>query len=267
MKISVIVVTLNSGNDLIKTVDSVLLQKKAEYEIIIKDGGSTDGSIEQLPKDERIAIYNTKDSGIYSAMNQAIQYVTGEYCLFMNTGDIFFDENVLSKIECYLKKADYTQNLIYYGDCFTENRNSTLKYPDRFDDYVCFTMILCHQATIYPTWMLKERQFSLDYKVAADYEYYVHAYTHGTQLKHLPITIVRYKGDGASEKPQNRKKALKESQAIRKKCFTKKRYWKTWLKTQLHGVGFKHMLVQQEWFYPVYKKIARKYYDWKNRKG
>ena len=69
---SIVVVCLNPGEKLLKTVQSVLNQKYGNYEIVVKDGGSTDGSLEQLPADSRIRVYTRPDCGIYDAMNQAM---------------------------------------------------------------------------------------------------------------------------------------------------------------------------------------------------
>lgn len=259
MIVSVLIVTLNSGEQLLKTINSILIQKNIDFEIVIKDGLSSDGSLEQIPKDDRIHIIRKKDSGIYDAMNQAIEYATGNIAVFMNTGDLFYDDNVLYNVTNNIGE-DFDFNSIYYGDCYTANRNTFLRYPSKFDDYVCFTKTLCHQATFYPVSMLKKRNFSLDYKIAADYEYYVYAYINGTKLIHVPVVVVSYQGNGASETKKNRTVGLKESVTIRKANFPKNRYRKTWLKTQLHGAGIKHFLVTQEWFYPFYKKIAELYY-------
>ena len=248
MKFSILIVALNAGDELNKTLKSVLAQKSADFEVIIKDGGSTDNSLMEIPEDCRISVYVQKDSGIYDAMNQAVQYTTGDYCIFMNTGDVFFDENVLHEISLFIGNGLTDDSQLYYGDCYTENRNAVLRYPEKFNDYTCFTMVLCHQATIYQSNQLKNRKFDTRYKVAADYEYYVYAYTHGTKMVHIPVTVARYKGEGASETKDNRIRALKESKEIRKNNFSKERYQKAWLKMQLRGVGIKHWLVQQEWF-------------------
>ncbi len=261
IKFSVLIVSLNSGIELINTVNNVLQQKNVNYEIIIKDGCSTDGSVDSLPHDKRITLVRIKDSGIYHAMNQAVEYATGDFCIFMNCGDYFYEDEVLSKIADNIKRRTVSANTIFYGNCYTVNRNITLNYPKIFNDYVCFTKVLCHQATIYPTVMLKKRVFSERYKIAADYEYYVYAYIHGTQLIHIPIIIAGYRGDGASEKQINRIMALKESKEIRKRYFPRDRYIKTWIKVQLHGIGIKQFMVKQEWFYPYYKKIAGLYYN------
>ena len=78
--------------------------------------------------------------------------------------------------------------------------------------------------------------------------------------KHIPVIIAYYQGNGASEKQTNRVLGLKESKEIRKNNFPPKRYYRASVKAILHGVGLKHFLVKQEWFYPVYSKLAYLYY-------
>lgn len=258
MLFSVLVVSLNPGKDLKFTVDSILKQKGVNYEVIIKDGGSTDVSILYLPSDPRIKIYSQADAGIYDAMNQATQYASGDYSLFINCGDCFYDENSLYSVAEYISRnASLDQHVIYYGDCYTENRHGVLKYPSQFDDYFCYTMVLCHQATLYPTFLLKERKYNIDYKIAADYEYYVYAYKHGYELKHIPVVIARYQGNGTSETVKNRRRAVTELQRAVKENYSKEEYRKVWLKAQLHGIGIKRFLVKQGFFYPIYRILAR----------
>ena len=262
MKFSIFVVTLNSGDGLINTINSVLSQQNADFEIIVKDGCSSDGRIEKLSKDERIKVVSQKDCGIYDAMNQAIQFATCDYGIFINCGDGFFNENTLNSVIEYIKNdVGDTSRILYYGDCFTVNRGYRLTYPNVFNDYVCFTKTLCHQATIYPISLLKSRPFSSEYKIAADFEYYVHAYKHGYQLKHIPLVIAKYQGNGASESTKNRRLGLLESKRALVDNFSAKDYRKIWFKTQLHGVGVKRFLVKQEWFYPTYCKLAEFFYN------
>lgn len=258
--LSVLIVALNAGDDLRRTVESTLSQQNADFEIIVKDGGSTDGSLEKLPVDQRLRIISKKDTGIYNAMNQAAELAEGEFALFMNCGDVFYDDMVLCQIENFCKEQVTEAQTIIYGDCYTENRDVYVRYPDVFDDYVCLTKTLCHQATVYPTAMLKRRGFQEQYRIAADYEYYVDAYSHGCKMIHIPLVIVRYQGNGASETPKNLKKSIKDANYICRENLGAERYRKAWFKAQLHGFGLKRFLVQQGWFYPVYKKLAKIYY-------
>ena len=71
---SIIVVCYNAGEELRKTVESIQNQTDTDYEIIVKDGVSTDGSLKQLKEDDRLRIYSSPDKGIYDAMNQAVSY-------------------------------------------------------------------------------------------------------------------------------------------------------------------------------------------------
>lgn len=103
---SIIVVCLNSGQRLCDTIESILNQTYEDYEVIVKDGGSSDGSVERLMEvcdDKRIHVHTRQDTGIYDAMNQAVELARGEYYLFLNTGDSFYDETVLNKITSEIK--------------------------------------------------------------------------------------------------------------------------------------------------------------------
>ncbi|WP_304679261.1 glycosyltransferase, partial [uncultured Muribaculum sp.] len=82
-------VCLNAGDKLRRTVGSILAQSYPHYEIIVKDGMSTDGSVDKLPEDGRIRIVRQKDRGIYDAMNQATLLAEGDYLLYLNCGDYF----------------------------------------------------------------------------------------------------------------------------------------------------------------------------------
>ena len=97
MKFSVIVVCLNAGQKLHDTLESILAQDYKDYEIVVKDGGSKDGSIEKMVQNEAIQLFVENDKGIYDAMNQAVAHAKGEYLIFMNCGDRFHDGTVLSK--------------------------------------------------------------------------------------------------------------------------------------------------------------------------
>ena len=96
MKFSIIVVCLNPGTKLNQTLDSILAQTCPDFEVIVKDGGSRDGSIESMRTDGRIHLYQEPDHSIYEAMNQAVSHVTGDYILFLNCGDLFYDNEVLT---------------------------------------------------------------------------------------------------------------------------------------------------------------------------
>jgi glycosyltransferase involved in cell wall biosynthesis len=131
MTFSIIVVCLNAGGKLQQTIESILCQTEQDYEIIVKDGGSTDGSVEKLRDTwqadvqyesqsdqtkeiqggartpEKIRIYCQKDSGIYDAMNQALCHAEGDYVYFLNCGDLLADENVLARVKKTVERTEH----------------------------------------------------------------------------------------------------------------------------------------------------------------
>ena len=131
MKFSLIVVALNAGEKLKETVDSVLSQSFGEYEIVVKDGGSKDGSVEALPSDERICIYVEKDTGIYDAMNQAVAKAQGEYILFLNCGDSFYNERVLERAAECIDKHQSERPLVVYGDTYGAKNDVMIVAPKK----------------------------------------------------------------------------------------------------------------------------------------
>ena len=117
IKFSIITVCLNAGNDLLETVESTLKQSYSEFEIIVKDGFSKDESICKLPQDKRIHLVQKKDTGIYDAMNQGIEVAQGDYMIFMNAGDKFYDSEVLKRIADGIEE---TSGDLYYGRCYNQ---------------------------------------------------------------------------------------------------------------------------------------------------
>ena len=110
---SVIIVSLNAGSLIGLTVRSALSQTFDDYEIIVKDGKSTDDTLAHIPQDNRIKIYSEADKSLYDAMNQAISYSSGRYLIFMNCGDTFASETVLDDVRKAVKDGDYG---MIYGD-------------------------------------------------------------------------------------------------------------------------------------------------------
>ncbi len=109
---SIIVVCLNAGDRLKKTVGSILAQSCGDYEIIVKDGLSADGCLDGLPEDAkgRIRVFREGDTGIYDGMNQALRHVRGEFVYFLNCGDFFYDKDVLRRVKEQIEKAEGREN-------------------------------------------------------------------------------------------------------------------------------------------------------------
>lgn len=149
-KISIITVVYNNKNTIEKTINSILSQTYKDFEYIIIDGKSTDGTIEIINK----YIYKIKkiisepDKGIYDAMNKGIKYCSGEWILFMNSGDILKDNNTLQNI--FSQNIPKNVNFIY-SDFQVKNNKSIDTYKASFKKG-----ILLHQSIIYKTKKHKE---------------------------------------------------------------------------------------------------------------
>ena len=129
MKFSIIVVCLNPGTKLNQTLDSILAQTCPDFEVIVKDGGSRDGSIESMRTDGRIHLYQEPDHSIYEAMNQAVSHVTGDYILFLNCGDLFYDKEVLAHTAQFMEQHPMKLQGIYYGDTYSAKTDTKISSP------------------------------------------------------------------------------------------------------------------------------------------
>lgn len=220
VRFTVITVTYNAGDKLKETVTDVLRQTYDNYEILVKDGLSKDGSLEQLPQSDRIRVESCKDAGIYDAMNQAVAMAQGDYILFMNCGDFFYDENVLANVA---KKIEESPGRgIYYGDAFFRLSGEVIHMPGEITDFVCFRHIPCHQACIFAKELFMDKAFDLSYRIRADYEFFLRQYY---QKEVRPLytgcVIANYEGGGFSETKENRKKDKKEHREICSKYMPK----------------------------------------------
>ena len=223
---SIVVVCLNPGEKLAATINSILAQQYGNYEIIIKDGGSKDGSIEKLPADSRIRLFSEKDSGIYDAMNQALPRINGQYVLFLNCGDLFYDDTVLTRIAKVIgnrKAADSEKNhcaykekvRIFYGNQYNELQKCVVYSSPEVNDFTCYRNVPCHQVCFYDARLFEERGYLTKYRVRADYEHFLYCiYDRKAEAVYTETLIARYEGGGFSETNENRRRSAEEHAEI-----------------------------------------------------
>ena len=226
---SIVVVSLNPGDKLFSTLQSILDQDYGNFEIIIKDGGSTDGSVQRLfgegterkiPADSRIRFFQEPDSGIYDGMNQAVQKVQGQYVLFLNCGDRFFNRSVLSDAASFIEKQESTEvvrgrSYIFYGDQFNQQQNSPVHSAPVMNDFTCYRNVPCHQVCFYDAQLFAQRGYDTDYRVRADYEHFLYCiYDKNARAVYMPVTVAFYEGGGFSETKENRKRSALEHKVI-----------------------------------------------------
>jgi len=149
-KLSIITVCYNNRNGLQKTMQSVVNQTFTDYEYIIIDGGSTDGTVDLIKANEQYIDYwvSEKDNGIYNAMNKGIKVANGEYCYFLNSDDCIAAPNTLEKI---FDKVKNNPDIIYGNLAILKNEklNSVAKYSSKITLYSFyrFKNAIHHQAS------------------------------------------------------------------------------------------------------------------------
>lgn len=203
MKLSVITINLNNKEGLQQTIDSVVGQTFVDYEFIVIDGQSTDGSLDIIEKNkDNISQWLSEpDTGVYQAMNKGIELAKGEYLYFLNSGDRLYSDLVFEKMF-----ADQPQGAFICGNFYTENRGELVlntPYKDRdwtFALYDIYSTYLCHQAFfIHRSNFEKYGKYSEDLKISADWELFLMAIgVHREAVDYRDVDMVIYNQEGLS---------------------------------------------------------------------
>lgn len=191
MKLSIITINYNNREGLEKTINSIIAQTWKDYEWIIIDGGSTDGSKELIEQYEPYFTYwcSEPDNGPYNAMNKGILHANGEYLNFMNSGDTFFHSKTLEEVYNYTFNED-----IVYGDWIRiEKEGEVLKRaPNRLSLDFLYSDNICHQASFVKTSVMKTYGFDEAFKVYADWNLWIKMILGDCSSRYMPLTICRF---------------------------------------------------------------------------
>lgn len=221
---SILMVSLNPGGKLVETMESVVSQSYTDYEVIVKDGGSGDGSLDALRAyldrqgcRDRVRILTQPDTGIYEGMNQATQAARGEYLYFLNCGDFFASDQALARAAEEIGRLGDRKPCpkIFYGDIYDALRGHVVASNPHMDDFACYRNVPCHQACIYHHSLFEERGYEPGYRVRADYEHFLWCYFRkDARPGYIPVTLASYEGGGFSETPENRRRSAREHREI-----------------------------------------------------
>jgi glycosyltransferase involved in cell wall biosynthesis len=197
-KLSIITINLNNKAGLEKTIHSVITQSFRDYEYIVIDGASSDGSKELMDhyKTEIAYKISEKDSGIYNAMNKGIRLAKGEYCLFLNSGDYLFSDDVLEKIF----KTDVTEEIVY-GDMmidYGDNKMVTGRQPEKITFEFMVEATLWHPVSFIKRNLLnKTGGFNERYKIVSDYEFFIRTIIlEGVSTRYVPVIVSVFNTEG-----------------------------------------------------------------------
>ena len=203
IKISVVTVCLNTANTIKETVNSVLEQSYGNLEYVIVDGMSTDGTLEIIREYERsfgVKVISDKDSGLYNAMNKGIDLCSGDYILFLNSGDILADKHVVENAAAQIcgrvaDQADEGSVLpdLVYGNVIKiyEDKTVTEKYPGKYTVFKLLMMgrMPCHQGIFAKTSVMKKFRFDESYRICADFDFLLRCVHDRIGMRYIDVNV------------------------------------------------------------------------------
>ncbi len=213
MKFSIISICLNDKSNLKATLASIEQQTFNDFEHIVVDGGSTDGTRELLEARARshtnFRFISEKDSGIYNAMNKGIGLSHGEYLLFLNSGDLLANPEALSTVSKLSKGQEFI-----YTDIFLKTESGFIHrhYPKKLSFRFWLSEHLCHQAVYFKKTLFERLgKYDESYRCAADHEFFLRALFKGkASTLHIPHALAIYQMDGLSSQEKMRDRIIGE---------------------------------------------------------
>lgn len=203
-KISIITINYNNADGLRQTIQSVLGQSYTAIEYIVIDGASTDGSplvLEGFKPNLAYAL-SEADAGIYNAMNKGIKVATGDYLLFLNSGDKLLNTDTIEQVVANGMEAD-----LVYGDLlfFDGVKEWTWNLPETLTFQTFYTSTIAHPSTF-----IKRSLFGTvglydeELKIVSDWKFFLLATArYACTYKHINLVISAYNFDGISSRPEN----------------------------------------------------------------
>ena len=196
MKYSIITINYNNRDGLERTIQSVINQTCQDFEYIIIDGGSTDGSVDIIKKyADRIDYWVSEpDKGIYNAMNKGILQSHGEYIIFLNSGDYFYDFNVLDNVIVYLKSDVSSGKILKQCHDHTwnfENNEITMM------QFYCGS--IPHPASFIRRELFNDCLYNDNYRIVSDWEFFIKKIIFANcSYNYIPIIISVFDDNGIS---------------------------------------------------------------------
>ena len=219
MKITVITVCFNEEKNIKKTVESVLSQTSSDFEYIICDGNSADKTVEIArsygaafaEKGVSYTVNSERDKGIYDGMNKGIELAFGDYIYFLNAGDWFYSDDIIERV--VNAASDNSVPDFLYGDvAMVERGVVTVSVGD--DSALTEGMSISHQAVFSSTSLMKQNNFKLEYKIAADYDFLLSQKLQDKTFFNINSIVAYFATDGLST--QNLDKCIAEQSKIKK---------------------------------------------------
>lgn len=213
-KLSIITVCYNAGDVIVATLESIKNQTENDFEYIVVDGNSCDDTIEKVKAANIIPvnIISEPDTGIYNAMNKGLKVAKGDYVLFLNAGDSFYDENVIARFLSKVKEHSDADVIYGQTDIVDKKRNRIgsrhLHAPEELN-YKSFAdgMLVCHQAFFAKRELASP--YNEKYRFSSDFDWCINILKKSKNNIYLgKIPVVNYLCEGITTK--NHSKSLIE---------------------------------------------------------
>ena len=211
LKLSIITVNLNNSAGLQKTIESVISQTFTNFEYIIIDGGSIDGSKQVIEKyaDKITYWVSEKDKGIYNGMNKGIKVAKGEYCLFLNSGDWLINNEILQ----IAFNLNFEEGIVY-GNILLDNKLK--KYQNTLDIMTFVKKTIPHPASFIKRILFeKYGLYNEKNKIVSDWEFFMQVIIkNNCSYRHIELAISNFDSTGISGQEKYKLLQLEERQAV-----------------------------------------------------
>ncbi|MBW3138219.1 glycosyltransferase [Ferrimonas balearica] len=201
--ISIVTVTYNNLVGLEATASSIQSQKCTDFEWLVIDGASSDGSVEFIESfssdnsNLNIRVLSECDKGLYDAMNKGISLAERNYIIFLNAGDLFYSESTIGDV---LDKLDDSKSLLVGSSVrFDAKGHEYVKNPKSVS-HLKYGMFCEHQAALFETAICKGLNYNTAYKLSADYDFFIR-YVNSISMDKVKIleqSICRFEHGGVS---------------------------------------------------------------------
>ena len=214
---SIVTVVYNDAENVGRTIESVLSQDYSRIQYIVIDGASTDRTLEVIRRfSDNLTWVSEADNGIYDAMNKGLSKCSGDYVIFMNSGDMFTDKAVLSKVEKAICNSTFVPDLVYgnYRESCGDRKSTII--PARSHRKAWYGAFASHQSTFYRVSFLREKGilYDLNYQIAADYKLNLQVVSMSEHVLKIDLCVSDFDVTGVSN--QHRKLGRIEADIARK---------------------------------------------------
>ena len=218
-KLSIITICYNIKDEIERTCESIINQTDQDFEWIVVDGGSTDGTIDILNKyKHRMDVFISEpDKGIYNAMNKGIKLSTGTYLNFMNGGDKFIQNDVLEKI---FKNKDYDADILYGNMCrFKKKKIIKRIYSKPINKKYFYNSCISHQSSFIKRDLFdKYGLYNENYRIVSDWEKWIVFAINNCKFQHLDLFVAIFDTNGISS--QTSPTLIAERTSVHNKYFS-----------------------------------------------